>query len=408
MRYYPGSGEPEGVMKDVLLVCPQERDLRAIREAGLDTRYRIHTLGADLDVSDSLDVEALLAAAEALPLDGVLATKDRSALLAALIARRCGLPGPTPQAMLNCQYKPISRALQRAVAPKATPRFALLDGGVPFRVPFFVKPVVGRLSQNARRIDEPLDLLALADPDAYAERYARVATHAGLDPDAARGYLAEELLYGDEVTLEGYVKDGRVTVIGTTDSVKYPGSNSFERFEYPTMLSPERQAELREIVERVLPALSFDGGFFNVELFVPVLGPARIIEVNGRLSSQFDPLYRAVHGRSNYEAALALACGDEPGWDAGAPDGVAISYCVRVFENAFVDAVPDREDGLEILAEPGRALSEQGTNDAQSFRLCIFSESAPTREEAVARCRARAARLRERFTLRPVATAVPA
>ena len=39
---------------------------------------------------------------------------------------------------------------------------------------------------------------------------------------------------GDEVTLEGFVHRGQVTVIGVTDSVKYEGTNSFERFEYPT------------------------------------------------------------------------------------------------------------------------------------------------------------------------------
>ena len=57
-----------------------------------------------------------------------------------------------------------------------------------------------------------------------------------------------------------------------------------------------------DVAARVVPALGFDGGFFNVEFFVHDAGPARIIEVNARISSQFWPLVQAVDGRSTYEA----------------------------------------------------------------------------------------------------------
>jgi hypothetical protein len=137
-------------MKDILLVCPQERDLRAIRSAGLGQRYRIHCAGADLDAIDDFDPKSFIEECDAIPADGVVGTKDRSALIAALIAERRGLPGPSPRAVTACQFKPTARALQRATVPAATPRFALLDGRPPFGPPFFVKPVVGRLSQRWR------------------------------------------------------------------------------------------------------------------------------------------------------------------------------------------------------------------------------------------------------------------
>jgi hypothetical protein len=69
---------------------------------------------------------------------------------------------------------------------------------------------------------------------------------------------------------------------------------------------------------------------------------------------------------------------------------VGISYCLRVFEDAFVEAVPEPEEGLEILVKPGLRLSDQGVNDAQSYRLAIFYGFGETREEAVEGCRARA------------------
>jgi hypothetical protein len=389
-------------MRDILVLCPQERDLKAIRAAGLEDRYRVHFQGSDLDQLDAFDPVAFLDECDAVPADGVVGTKDSSALLAAVLAGRRGLPGPSARALIACQHKPTSRALQQRAAPQATPRFALLDSGVPFDVPFFVKPVVGRLSQNAYRIDDPRDLLGLHEIDRYTTRYAEIAALAGANPADAHGFLAEELLSGAEVTLEGYVHGGRVTTIGVTDSVKYPGTLSFERFEYPSALGDGCLAELHDVAARVVPALGFDGGFFNVEFFVPEQGPAQIIEVNARLASQFAPLVLGLHGRSTYDALFELALGRDPAWTSGPPDGVGVSYCLRVFEDAFVEAVPDPDPDVELLVRPGLHLSDQGVNDAQSYRLAILYGFGETRAEAVARCRERAQALSFRLAPLPV------
>jgi hypothetical protein len=389
-------------VRDILVLGPQERDITAIRSARLGDRYRIHFEGSDLDQLADFDPVAFLASLEGVPADGVIGTKDQSALLAAIVTRDRGLPGPTPDTLIACQHKPTSRERQRAVAPEATPDFALLGEEPPFDFPFFVKPVVGRLSQNAYRIDDPGDLLGLHEMDSYTTRYARIAALAGADPEAVHGFIAEELLSGDEVTLEGYVHGGHITTIGVTDSVKYPGTFSFERFDYPSSLSEKCQDELADVASRVVPALGFDGGFFNVEFFIPESGPAQIIEVNGRIASQFAPLVQRLHGRSTYDALFELACGEDPRWRTGLPDGVAVSYVVRVFEDAFVEAVPDPEEGLELLVRPGLFLSEQGLNDAQSYRLAILYGFGETREEAVESCRARAAALNFRLAPAPV------
>jgi hypothetical protein len=387
-------------MRDVLVLCPQERDLTAVRAAGLESRYRIRFEGSDLDQLEEFDPAAFLAELADTPADAVVGTKDLSALLAALLAERRGLPGPTPEALIACQHKPTARELQRRAAPEATPRFATLDGRPPFGPPFFVKPVVGRLSQNAYRIDDLSELSDLRENERYTDRYARIAALAPGDAPDVHGFIAEELLSGEEVTLEGYVSGGQATTIGVTDSVKYPGTLSFERFEYPSRLSEERQAELSDVAARVLRQLRFDGGFFNVEFFVPARGPAQIIEVNGRIASQFAPLVQGLHGRSTYDVLFALACGEDPRWQTHLPEGYAVSYVMRVFEDAFVEAVPDPEDGLEVLVRPGLALSEQGQNDAQSYRLAILYGVGATREEAVEGCRRRAEKLN--FRLAPV------
>jgi biotin carboxylase len=201
------------------------------------------------------------------------------------------------------------------------------------------------------------------------------------------------------------VHEGRVVTIGVTDSQKYEGTNSFERFEFPSALPAERLAELEDVSTRLMPALRFDGGFFNVEFFIPDEGPARIIEVNSRMASQFWPLVRAVLGRSTYDAMFRLACGADPGWVRGRVEGVALSYCLRVFEDAYVESVPEVDDDeLELLVRPGLRLSQQGVNDTSSYRLCIFPSFGATREEALSSARARAAGLD--FGLSPLTAAV--
>jgi hypothetical protein len=358
-------------------------------------------VGDDLDKLERFDAAALLDECLAGPADAAVGTKDRSALLASIVAGRLGLPGPRPDALVTLQHKPSAREIEREITPEATPAFFAVDGRAPpFPPPYFVKPAIGRLSQHARRVE---DLSELApDGDGYVAGYADLAALAGFPRERFGGYVAEELLEGQEATLEGFVRGGRVTTIGVTDSLKYPGTNSFRAFAYPSELPAERQAELRAIAARLLPAFGFDAGFFNVEFFVPEEGPAKVIEVNGRIASQFAPLIQKAHGRSTYDALLALACGDDPAWDAGTAEGAAVSYVVRRFEDAFVQAVPEPAAGLEVLVRPDLRLSEQGAaNDVASYRLAILYEAGQTREEALRLARERAERLS--FRLAPAA-----
>jgi ATP-grasp domain-containing protein len=372
-------------MEEVIVVGAQERD----RRAGAVEHRRLRFAGPDLD-EEGVDPAALAAELERVPAAGIVGTKDRAALLAAIVARRRGLPGPDPEAVVACQHKPTSRAIQRRVAPEATPLFAPLDGVPPFPPPWFVKPAVGRLSQEARRVEDDDGLARLTEDARYRDGWASLAALALTEPPSAHGFLVEELLGGDEVTLEGYVHGGRATVIGVTDSLKYEATNSFEAFAYPSALPDERLAALDDLAHRLVAGHGLDACFFNVELFVPRAGRARTIEINARIASQFAPLVTSVHGRSTYDALAALACGEDPAWAPGTPEGVAVSYVLRVFEDAFVESVPDAEEGLEILVRPGIRLSEQGHNDTASYRLAIFTEHGTSREEVLSRCRRRA------------------
>jgi hypothetical protein len=96
-------------VEEVLVACPQERDRREVAAAGLDGRFRVRFAGPDLDAHSSWEAEAIVEELAALPVDGIAGTKDRSALVASLVAARRGLPGPVPAALVRCQHKPTTR-----------------------------------------------------------------------------------------------------------------------------------------------------------------------------------------------------------------------------------------------------------------------------------------------------------
>src|SRR5436853_6106633 len=95
------------------------------------------------------------------------------------------------------------------------------------------------------------------------------------------------------------------------------------------------------VAARLMPALGFDQSMFNIEFFVAEDGRITIVEVNGRMASQFAPLVRAVHGVSTYELQLELASGGSPAMPAPRPDVVAASFLLRTYEDAIVRSVPD-------------------------------------------------------------------
>ena len=46
--------------------------------------------------------------------------------------------------------------------------------------------------------------------------------------------IAEGLLKGEQVTVEGYVHGGVATIFGVVDSIMFPGTLAFSRFDYPS------------------------------------------------------------------------------------------------------------------------------------------------------------------------------
>ncbi|HET6847591.1 MAG TPA: ATP-grasp domain-containing protein [Gaiellales bacterium] len=350
-------------MKRLLVVAPTRRDLLNLADGRLLSRY-------DLVFEEGPGV------------DGVFGSSDSTAALAVVVADRLGLPGPGYESFMRCHDKLVCRRVQAEAVPEATPPFAPLDAQrapehPPLPYPFFVKPVQGHLSQHAYPVDSD-EALARALSSARASGF--------------RHMIAEQLLSGRLVTFEGFMSQGRVTPIGVTDAVLHGNGISFLRFEYPTTLPDEPQRRMAEIAARLMPALGFDQSVFNIEFFVGEDGRPWIVEVNGRMASQFAPLVRAVHGVSTYELQLELAAGGTPVLPPPRDGVVAASFLLRTYEDAVVRSVPatvpvtEEIPGaqVEVLVREGQRLSEND-DDTRSHRLAVVALSGPDRDTLIQR-----------------------
>jgi biotin carboxylase len=343
-------------------------------------------------------------------ISGVASTSDYpGAAAAAILADRLGLPGPPPSVVLQAGHKYLCRVSQEASVPEAVPAFHLVDpqamAPLPLRFPCFLKPVKGAFSVMARRLERPEDLHRFLNRPAVHEFLTYyVHMFEGLlecFPEleiGARYFLAEELLTGTQVTVEGHASGSEVSILGVVDSVIDPRTGSFLRFDYPSRLDADFQARLGEIVARAMRHLGWRDGCFNVEMMVdPESDRLSIIEVNPRLCGQFSDLHRHVDGVNSYEILVDLALG-RPVTRSGTPSyGAASSFPLRIFEPARAETLPGRELIRDIEARfPGTLIWIEGQDgdvfddfelleDGQSARYGIVNVAGDDLRDVLAR-----------------------
>jgi len=322
----------------ILVLFPDEWDLAAADDPRFRDRYEFLYEGFDLFsfpdnarlfTFDALAfVEKMVRRYRGGGLAGVVTSDEQfGPFLASLVAERLGLPHASLEAVLTIQHKYYSRLAFEGLAPEANPRFGLLRRGfsrpeeVPMAYPFYVKPAKAAFSVLARRVDSFEQLYRHTRfawlEGAIIERLVRpfadvMRAHSPLVEDPF-SMVCEEVIRGRQVTANGYARDGRVAMLGTVDSVMYPGTDQFQRFQYPSTLPAETLSRIDALAARLLEGLGFRHGMFNIEMRVdPASGTLRVIEVNPRAAGQFYDLFERVDGYSLFEALLDLECGLAP------------------------------------------------------------------------------------------------
>lgn len=409
-------------MACILFICPTHRDLREIARLDCWREHRLlqHDYASlaleDMTAEEVLPTEppgAILDELDTLlqrcandAVDAVVSTDDYpGSALAAIISSRLRQLGTCPAANLICQHKFSSRQVQRECVPEATPAFAAIDVAAaaekihPLSFPHFVKPVKSFFSVGAHAVRSPEEL------DRAREHWRDCAgfftpfgdlLHRVTGKMIGTEYLlGEALLTGVQTTLEGFVYRGEVEALGVVDSVMFPGTVAFERFEYPSQLPQNVQDRMAAIGRTIMSRLNYQHGQFNIEfMHDPATGDVHIIEINPRMSSQFADLFEKVDGTNSYSVLLDLALGRKPTVHRRqGPHAFAASCVMRTFENQFVEQVPTGahidsvlerfpDARVEILATPGVKLSQQ-MQDSCSYRYGMVNLGGTSRREVL-------------------------
>jgi hypothetical protein len=401
----------------ILVLFPDEWDLLAARGARFRDRFEFHFEGFDLFsfpdnarlfTFDALRfVDKMVARYRGVGLAGVVTSDEQfGPFLAALIGERLGLPHSNLQAVLTIQHKYYARQAFERLAPSANVRFGLLRRGfstpdeVPLAYPLYVKPAKAAFSVLARRVDSFEALhrhtrfgwFEKAIIERLVRPFAQVARAHSTFTEDPFSMVVEEVARGAQVTANGFVRDGKATMLGTVDSIMYPGTDQFQRFQYPSSLPADQLARVDALAVRLVEGLGIAHGMFNVEMRIdPTSGEPRVIEINPRAAGQFYDLFERVDGYNGFEALLALHCGDQPRIEKRAGrDQHAASFVLRDLSGEGLGRWPSKrqieklaarhpEGHLMVYRKRGADLARE-MKWLGSYRYAVFNTGGATLE----------------------------
>lgn len=335
-------------------------------------------------------IEKLEKKYRAIGLDGVVSNHEQfGALIAATLAERLGLPGNNPQAVIACQHKLQSRAVQQQWLPETCPSFDHLsypfdtNKARSFEYPIFVKPIKATYSVLAKQINSADELKKHVQFDLFEQALIRLlvkpfrqlmALYQSTEVDPY-GLIVEELMPGEQINIDGYCVNGEVTILGAIDEVMYPNTRAFMRFDYPSKQPSLVLERAYAVTEKLLKKLDYRHGFFNIELIYDKQNDTlKIIEINPRMATQLINLYDRVDGSDAYGALLSLAVGDAPtSLKKPTQFKASSSYIFRYFKQPLSDQAPTKAMvDCALSAYPDAKLMlyhKRGLSIARELRL---------------------------------------
>ena len=323
------------------------------------------------------------------------------------------LPCASLSSVMKCEHKYWSRMEQKEAIPAHIPSFDIFDpfdedalAKLQVSYPFWIKPVKSFRSYLGFRINNDEDWYRaiptirahignIAAPFDYLMNYLDT-------PEAIRKIggvhcLAEDIIYGKQCTLEGYVHDGIVSTYGVVDSVRETNNSSFSRYEYPSTLPYRVQERLAEISERIIKHIGYDDSTFNIEFFYhEPEDQIWLLEINPRMSQSHGDLFQKVDGESNHRIMIDLALGQKPEFPhRQGPFGHAAKFMLRRFEDGIVTRVPSEEDIqtvahsypgtlVEVFVKEGTHLSDLLNQDSYSFEIADIYIGSSTQKDLLA------------------------
>jgi biotin carboxylase len=357
--------------------------------------------------------EQVLAEANERPIAGVVATDEKTALIAALVAARLGLAHGSVEAARAASNKARFRdALRAAGMPQ--PAGQIVPAGADpgpaaerIGYPVVLKPLHLSASRGVMRADNRAELAA------RAERLSRLLADpavAAIDPAASGHMMVEQFVRGPELAFEGLLARGRLHTLALFDKPDPLDGPFFAETIYvtPSHLSSREQAEVVTAVARAAAAIGLDEGPVHAELRQPREGPPVVLELAARsIGGLCGRVLRFGAGIALEEVIVAHAVGLDPGELTRSGERAGGVMMLPVNEPGVLAeivgedkarAIPGVRD-LVITARIGDTMVP--LPEGHSYAGFLFA-AGDSREDVIASLRAAAARLR--FRTRPLLT----
>ncbi len=341
--------------------------------------------------------------------DGIVGTHDSSAVFASIICDQTGKTFASVQSIINCQNKYLCRTIQKDHIPENTPRFALaldyLKNPDMLSSPVFIKPVRSNISFGTHIIHKPTDLEIYIGQEtqdiAFFNQYfidaislsSQYFNQSNLD--TCNSFLCEEIISGDQVTIDGFVFDDQVEFLGMTKAVYYEYSNSFSHHEFPYTFSPELEAAVKANLSKLMIQLGIKNSFFNVELRAEEDKDSfTIIEVNSRIAFQFAKTIQSVKGYDPLHILCDISVGSKPDLNPVTQQelfDLCFNFELHAFSDKKILKTPTQSEYEEVklyypeihirnLIHENTYLSDYKHNP-ESFRYCILDIPGNSKDE---------------------------
>jgi biotin carboxylase len=300
------------------------------------------------------------------PVDAVVAADTPMLVLAAAVAARMGLPHNPVESMLNATGKDRQRERWAAdgvgqpsfrIVPAADTEGAVADAARAVGFPCVVKAVSLSASQGVLRADDPASAVAAA------RRIRRVL--AAASRPATEPLLVEEYLTGPELSIDGLLSGGELTVTAVFDKPATPGGPTFEEtlLVTPSRLPRPVLAAAIGTAGQAARALGLTRGPIHAELRVDDRGGqprAVMLELAARcIGGLCSRALRFPGGASLEELVLGNALGlpvplPAGGDDWARPCGV---FMLPVPRPGVLRAVEGREDAAAVPGITGLTIT---------------------------------------------------
>lgn len=275
-----------------------------------------------IELTDSYNIEESLDTVHRLqkkfPLDGVITWGDRDVELMAAISERYNLPGPNLLAAKNARNKYHMRESLKTLQVLLPKYHRVVDeasletaiGCVGF--PAIIKPTSTSGSKGIfeiKNVNEAKKAFFLLTKIANPTQ-DKIFSYYGPE------FIFEEYIDGNEFSVEGWVYNSDITIVGITDKETTPDYHIECQHIFPSVQKEERQRAIIKNTQSIVKKLDINNCAFHLEAKWTSNG-FKLIEVAARIGGDYitSHLVPMATNINFYDQLLKIIVGEEPTTD---------------------------------------------------------------------------------------------